>query len=78
MPFTIMLENWRYGVFNGTITEDKWMDEFWRMKNEWVGVKAPADRSEVDCDPAALYHVCNDFSMMRYYSRTIYQFQVAR
>jgi len=32
-------------------------------------------KNNLDCDPAALYHVCNDFSMMRYYSRTIYQFQ---
>jgi hypothetical protein len=28
-------------------------------------------------DPAALYHIANDYSMMRYYSRTIYQFQVS-
>ena len=46
MPFTIMMENWRYRVFNGTITNDEWMDQFWEMKNEWVGVKAPAARSE--------------------------------
>ena len=26
-------------------------------------------------DPAALYHIANDYSMMRYYSRTIFQFQ---
>ena len=29
-------------------------------------------------DPAALYHIANDYSMMRYYSRTIYQFQVSK
>ena len=46
MPFTIMMENWRYAVFNGTFTEDQWMEKFWEMKNEWVGVKAPAERTE--------------------------------
>lgn len=75
MPFTIMLEEWRYGVFNETITKDVWMDEWWKMKNEWLGVKAPSSRDETDCDPAALFHVSSDYSMMRYFSRTIYQFQ---
>ena len=46
MPFTIMLENWRYGVFNGTIPEDEWMKTWWEMKNDWVGVKSPAPRDE--------------------------------
>jgi hypothetical protein len=75
MPFTIMMENWRYAVFNGTFTEDQWMEKFWEMKNEWVGVKAPAERTEKSADPAALYHIANDYSMMRYYSRIIFQFQ---
>ena len=46
MPFTIMLENWRYGVFNGSIPEDEWMKTWWEMKNDWVGVKSPAPRDE--------------------------------
>ena len=46
MPFTIMMENWRYASFNESITTDEWMEKFWQMKNEWVGVKAPAERTE--------------------------------
>ncbi|XP_063809269.1 angiotensin-converting enzyme 2 [Pseudophryne corroboree] len=30
---------------------------------------------ETYCDPAALFHVANDYSFIRYYTRTIYQFQ---
>ena len=46
MPFTIMMENWRYASFNESIPTDEWMAKFWQMKNEWVGVKSPAERSE--------------------------------
>ena len=58
MPFTIMLENWRYGVFNGTIPEDEWMKTWWEMKNDWVGVKSPAPRDE-NCEFLSyiVYHI---------------------
>ena len=46
MPFTIMMENWRYAVFNGTFEKDEWMAKYWEMKNEIVGVKAPMERTE--------------------------------
>ena len=46
MPFTIAMENWRYAVFNGTFEKDEWMEKFWEMKNEIVGVKAPMERTE--------------------------------
>merc|ERR1719373_836603 len=41
MPFTIMLENWRYGVFNGTIPEDEWMKTWWEMKTIGLGSSPP-------------------------------------
>ena len=46
MPFTLMMENWRYASFDESISTDEWMEKFWQMKNEWVGVKAPAERTE--------------------------------
>lgn len=45
------------------------------MKREIVGVAEPVPHDETYCDPAALFHVCNDYSFIRYYTRTIYQFQ---
>ncbi|CAH2219630.1 angiotensin-converting enzyme 2 [Pelobates cultripes] len=75
MPFTFMLEQWRWKVFRGEIPKDKWMEEWWRMKHELVGVVEPYPHDETYCDPAALFHVANDYSFIRYYTRTIYQFQ---
>ncbi|XP_069061119.1 angiotensin-converting enzyme 2 [Pleurodeles waltl] len=75
MPFTFMLEEWRWKVFSGEIPKDQWMKKWWEMKREIVGVMEPVPHDETYCDPAALFHVANDYSFIRYYTRTIYQFQ---
>ncbi|XP_056415226.1 angiotensin-converting enzyme 2 isoform X2 [Hyla sarda] len=75
LPFTYMLEQWRWQVFRGDIPRDQWMKKWWEMKRSLVGVMEPVPRDESYCDPAALFHVANDYSFIRYYTRTIYQFQ---
>ncbi|XP_053166645.1 angiotensin-converting enzyme 2 [Hemicordylus capensis] len=75
MPFTYMLEKWRWMVFAGQIPKEQWMKKWWEMKREIVGVFEPVPHNEEYCDPAALFHVANDYSFIRYYTRTIYQFQ---
>ncbi|KGL96491.1 Angiotensin-converting enzyme 2 [Charadrius vociferus] len=75
MPFTYMLEKWRWMVFRGEITKQEWTKRWWEMKREIVGVVEPVPHDETYCDAAALFHVANDYSFIRYYTRTIYQFQ---
>ncbi|XP_070818844.1 angiotensin-converting enzyme 2 [Chaetodon trifascialis] len=75
LPFTYMLEEWRWQVFAGNITEDDWMKSWWEMKRELVGVVEAVPRDEDYCDPPALFHVSGDYSFIRYFTRTIYQFQ---
>ncbi|XP_059823680.1 angiotensin-converting enzyme 2 isoform X1 [Hypanus sabinus] len=75
LPFTFMLEQWRWKIFRGEIPKDQWMKKFWEMKREIVGVVEPLPHDETYCDPAALFHVANDYSFIRYFTRTIYQFQ---
>ncbi|NXU26899.1 ACE2 enzyme, partial [Thalassarche chlororhynchos] len=75
MPFTYMLEKWRWMVFRGEITKQEWTKRWWEMKRDIVGVVEPVPHDETYCDPAALFHVANDYSFIRYYTRTIYQFQ---
>uniref|UniRef100_A0A8C3TSL7 Angiotensin-converting enzyme n=1 Tax=Catharus ustulatus TaxID=91951 RepID=A0A8C3TSL7_CATUS len=75
MPFTYMLEKWRWMVFKGEITKQEWTKRWWEMKRAIVGVVEPVPHDETYCDPAALFHVANDYSFIRYYTRTIYQFQ---
>ncbi|XP_012585871.1 PREDICTED: angiotensin-converting enzyme 2 [Condylura cristata] len=75
LPFTYMLEKWRWMVFKEEIPKDQWMKKWWEMKREIVGVAEPVPHDENYCDPATLFHVSNDYSFIRYYTRTIYQFQ---
>lgn len=75
LPFTYMLEKWRWMVFEGEIPKEQWMKKWWEMKRNIVGVVEPLPHDETYCDPAVLFHVSNDFSFIRYYTRTIYQFQ---
>uniref|UniRef100_A0A663M7K6 Angiotensin-converting enzyme n=1 Tax=Athene cunicularia TaxID=194338 RepID=A0A663M7K6_ATHCN len=75
MPFTYMLEKWRWMVFRGEITKQEWTKQWWEMKRAIVGVVEPVPHDETYCDPAVLFHVANDYSFIRYYTRTIYQFQ---
>ncbi|XP_006892457.1 PREDICTED: angiotensin-converting enzyme 2 [Elephantulus edwardii] len=75
MPFTYMLEKWRWMVFKGEIPKEEWTKKWWEMKQKIVGVEEPVRHDESYCDPATLFHVANDYSFIRYYTRTIYQFQ---
>ncbi|XP_037678580.1 angiotensin-converting enzyme 2 isoform X2 [Choloepus didactylus] len=75
LPFTYMLEKWRWMVFRGEIPKEQWTKKWWEMKQEIVGVMEPVPHDESYCDPATLFHVANDYSFIRYYTRTIYQFQ---
>ncbi|CAL8350954.1 unnamed protein product [Merluccius merluccius] len=75
LPFTYMLEEWRWKVFQGNISKDEWMKSWWEMKHELVGVVEPVPHDETYCDPPALFHVSGDYSFIRYFTRTIYQFQ---
>lgn len=49
----------------GEVPEEEWNAEFWRMKEDIVGVEAPVARTSKDLDPPALYHICQDWDMMR-------------
>ncbi|KAG8450383.1 hypothetical protein GDO86_002874 [Hymenochirus boettgeri] len=75
LPFTYMLEQWRWKLFRGDIPKEQWMKTWWQMKRDLVGVVEPVAHDETYCDPPALFHVSNDYSFIRYYTRTLYQFQ---
>lgn len=43
---------------------------------EILGVAPAVPRNgSLDLDPVAIYHVCNDYDMIRYFTRTVLQFQ---
>nr|XP_002735388.2 PREDICTED: angiotensin-converting enzyme-like [Saccoglossus kowalevskii] len=75
LPFSIALEKWRWEVFRGNIPYNEWTKQWWEIKNKYAGVVEPVRRTEDDFEPGAMFHIANDYSFLRYYTRTFIQFQ---
>lgn len=54
-----------------------YFNSFYRVKTVGVSPPMPRDDSQ-DLDPVALFHVSSDYDMIRYFTRTIMQFQFAQ
>ena len=76
LPFGLMIDRWRWGVFDGTITPDNYNGAWWDLKARYQGV-APADpRGEEFFDPGAKYHVPGNTPYTRYFLSHVLQFQL--
>jgi peptidyl-dipeptidase A len=78
LPFGLMVDKWRWGVFNGEIPTDQYNKGWWDLREKYQGVKAPVERSESDFDPGAKYHVPGNTPYSRYFLARILQFQFHR
>ena len=75
IPWALMLDKWRSGVFNGDITEDNLNQSWWDMRESYQGITSPVERSEDYFDPGAKYHVPANTPYTRYYLARIMQYQ---
>ena len=75
LPFGLLVDKWRWGVFDGSITpahyEQAWND----LRRQYQGVVPPGTRTEADFDPGAKFHVASSTPYMRYFLARILQFQ---
>ena len=72
------MDQWRWKVFSGEITPEKYNEAWWELRRRYQGVVAPVPRSEADFDPGAKYHVAANVPYTRYFLATILQFQFHR
>jgi len=75
LPYHLVNDLWRWRAFRGEYNTSTWNDEYWALKEKIVGVKAPTERTKEDLDPPTIFHICQDYDMIRYFTRTILQFQ---
>ncbi len=75
LPFGLLIDRWRWGVFSGEIEPEEYNAAWWRLRNEYQGVSAPVERSEADFDPGAKYHIPGNTPYARYFLARILQFQ---
>jgi peptidyl-dipeptidase A len=75
MPFGLMIDRWRWGVFDGTIKPTDYNKAWWELKAKYQGVAPVGARSEEFFDPGAKYHVPGNTPYTRYFLSHVLQFQ---
>ncbi len=78
LPFGLLIDQWRWKVFNGEITPEQYNKMWWELKAKYQGVAPPVERSEADFDPGAKYHIASNTPYVRYFLARILQFQFHR
>jgi peptidyl-dipeptidase A len=75
LPFGYLVDKWRYAVFRGDVTPHNYNQAWWKMREDYQGLKAPVPRSEADFDPGAKYHIPTNVPYSRYFLSFLGQFQ---
>jgi len=78
LPWGLMVDKWRWKVFDGRIPADEYNQAWWDLRERYQGVKAPVKRTENDFDPGAKYHIPANVPYTRYFLAAILQFQFHR
>ena len=78
LPFGMVIDQWRWRVFSGEITPDRYNAAWWELREKYQGVRPPVARTEADFDPSAKYHVPANTPYARYFMAQILQFQFHR
>ncbi|XP_023311938.1 angiotensin-converting enzyme-like [Anoplophora glabripennis] len=65
LPFAYVMDKWRYDVFKGEIGKDQYNCHWWRLSEQYQGIKPPVLRSEIDFDPGAKYHIPANIPYLR-------------
>ena len=75
LPFGLMIDRWRWGVFDGSITPERYNQAWWDLKAKYQGVAPASARGEEFFDPGAKYHVPGNTPYTRYFLSHVLQFQ---
>ena len=75
LPFGLMIDRWRWGVFDGSIKPGEYNKAWWDLKAKYQGVAPVTARGEENFDPGAKYHVPGNTPYTRYFLSHVLQFQ---
>ncbi|MCA9634907.1 MAG: M2 family metallopeptidase [Myxococcales bacterium] len=78
LPFGKLIDQWRWDVFSGKITPDRYNAAWWELRAKYQGLQPPEARTEEDFDPGAKYHIPANVPYTRYFLARILQFQFHR
>ena len=75
LPFGLLVDKWRWGVFDGSISPAAYNQAWVDLKREYQGIAPPVERPADAFDPGAKYHIPASTPYMRYFLARILQFQ---
>ncbi|HXC57377.1 MAG TPA: M2 family metallopeptidase [Rhizomicrobium sp.] len=78
LPFALIVDRWRWGVFSGAITPQHYNDAWWDLVAKYQGLMPPGPRPADAFDPGAKFHVPHNTPYTRYFLADIYEFQFYR
>jgi len=76
LPFGLLMDKWRWGVFDGSIEPDDYEAAWNALRLQYQGIVPPADRPSTAFDPGAKYHIPGNTPYARYFLARILQFQL--
>lgn len=75
LPFGLLMDKWRWGVFSGTTKPADYEKEWNALRLRYQGIVPPAERPATAFDPGAKYHIPGNTPYARYFLARILQFQ---
>lgn len=78
LPFGLLVDKWRWQVFSGEVGPEGYNAAWWKLRQDYQGVRPPEPRDEAHFDPGAKYHIPSNVPYMRYFLAHILQFQLHR
>ncbi len=75
LPFGLMVDRWRWGVFDGSIQPADYTARWNELRRQYQGIVPPVERGVDSFDPGAKYHVPASVPYTRYFLARILQFQ---
>jgi peptidyl-dipeptidase A len=75
LPFGLLVDKWRWGVFDGSTPPANYNAAWVGLKQQYQGIVPPVPRSEADFDPGAKFHIPGNTPYARYFLARILQFQ---
>ncbi|WP_126172745.1 M2 family metallopeptidase [Altericroceibacterium xinjiangense] len=75
LPFGLLVDRWRWGVFDGSISKAEYNTAWTDLRREYQGITPPVERPANAFDPGAKYHIPGNTPYTRYFLARILQFQ---
>lgn len=75
LPFGLLVDRWRWGVFDGTIKPADYNKAWTQLRLQYQGITPPAERPANAFDAGAKFHIPGNTPYTRYFLARILQFQ---